>query len=398
MKGFAIRRIAEDTAAARASLVLVLTLVACGTQSSTGSRAVPEAGSGGGGAVAGGVSGTGGSGAGGAGRGNSGGSAGMAAIGGARDNGGVGGSGDSGTTAGMPAAGGGGNASGSSGSGATSGAMGAAGTRGGAGQAGASAGMAAAGTSGAGGLGGAAACPSGATAKSGETTETIMVGGMSRTYVLHIPPSYDGKTAMPVIFDYHALGGTGSQQKMLSGWGTLADQKGIIMVWPDGVGNSWNVGRCCSTAQSQNVDDVAFTKAIISALEQKACVDPKRIYATGCSNGGGMAYRIACDAADMIAAVAPVDFDCVTNASATPSCGMCTPARSISEIQFRGTSDTAVPYGGGSGPRGTVFPGAEENFSEWATINACTGEPMPLAGHSSCQAYDQCAGSAETVL
>src|SRR5262249_18054421 len=149
----------------------------------------------------------------------------------------------------------------------------------------------------------------------------------------------------------------------------LSDKEGFIVVWPDGVGNSWNVGRCCSTAQSENVDDVAFTKAIVASLAEDACIDPKRVYATGCSNGGGMAFKVACDAADVIAAVAPVDFDCVTGESASPSCASCMPARPISEIQFRGTNDTAVPYDGGSGPRGTVFPGAEENFSEWKDIN-----------------------------
>jgi polyhydroxybutyrate depolymerase len=259
------------------------------------------------------------------------------------------------------------------------------------------AGTSAAGAMGSGSAGG-ATCPVTATAKPGETNESIMVGGMNRTYVLHIPPKYDGKTPLPVIFDYHPLGGTGSSQKSLSGWGTLADDKGIIMVWPDGIGNSWNVGRCCSTAQSQKIDDVAFTKAILTALEKQACIDAKRVYATGCSNGGGMAFKIACDAANVIAAVAPVDFDCVTGAAANPSCGSCMPARPISELQFRGTSDTAVPYAGGSGPAGTLFPGAEENFSEWKDINQCTGSAAPLADHAACSTYPTCEGGVQTVL
>jgi polyhydroxybutyrate depolymerase len=229
-------------------------------------------------------------------------------------------------------------------------------------------------------------------------TESIMVGGMARSFVRHIPPGYTGKTPVPVVIDFHPLGGTGASWKGSTKWGSVADQQGFIMIWPDGVGNSWNVGRCCSTAQSQNVDDVAFTKAIVTTLEQEACIDPKRVYATGCSNGGGMAFKVACDAADVIAAVAPVDFDCVTGASANPSCASCMPARPISELQFRGTSDTAVPYGGGSGPRGTMFPGAEENFSEWKEINMCTGSAAPLADHPSCEAYGTCGGDVQTVL
>jgi poly(3-hydroxybutyrate) depolymerase len=74
------------------------------------------------------------------------------------------------------------------------------------------------------------------------------------------------------------------------------------------------------------------------------------------------------------------------------------PARPISEMQFRGTSDTAVPYGGGSGPRGTMFPGAEENFSEWKGINMCTGAAAPLPDHSACEAHGSCGGGVETIL
>src|SRR5207344_1986813 len=104
---------------------------------------------------------------------------------------------------------------------------------------------------------------------------------------------------------------------------------------------------------------------IIKQLQADACIDSKRVYASGCSNGGGMSYKLACDAADIIAAVAPVDFDCITGPMDSPSCGMCNPVRPITEIQFRGTSDTAVPYNGGKTPvvSGLIFPGAPTNFS-----------------------------------
>lgn len=243
-----------------------------------------------------------------------------------------------------------------------------------------------------------AVCPETATAVPGETTESVSVDGTTRTYVQHVPPGYTGTTPVPVVIDFHPLGGTGNSWKNSTGWGGLADTEGFIMIWPDGVGNSWHVGRCCATAESQNVDDVGFTRAIIAALSEQACIDPKRVYATGCSNGGGMAFKVACDAADVIAAVAPVDFDCVTGSTAEPSCGDCSPARPISEFQFRGTNDTAVPYSGGSGPAGTQFPGAEANFAEWAEINACTGSAEPLSEHSGCEAYPSCAEGAETVL
>jgi polyhydroxybutyrate depolymerase len=270
------------------------------------------------------------------------------------------------------------------------------GGRGGGGTAGSAGGGA-----GTGGAAGAAACPATATATAGETTQTIMVGGRSRTFVRHIPPGYTGRTPVPVVIDFHPLGGTGASWKGSTGWGALADREGFIMIWPDGVSNSWNAGRCCRAAFEQNIDDVGFTRAIIAALARDACIDGKRVYASGCSNGGGMAFKVACDAADVIAAVAPVDFDCVTSEAASDrTCGArCAPSRPISEIQFRGTADTAVPYEGGLRSGGTTtFPGAQETFMSFGSINMCTGSPAALPGHTACQAYPMCGGDVDTVL
>jgi polyhydroxybutyrate depolymerase len=231
--------------------------------------------------------------------------------------------------------------------------------------------------------------------------QSITVDGMPRTFVRHIPPGYTGRTPAPVVIDFHPLGSTGSSWKGATGWSALADREGFIVIWPDGVGNSWNVGRCCRTAFEQNVDDVAFTKAIISTLAQEACIDTERVYATGCSNGGGMAFKVACDAADVIAAVAPVDFDCVTSEDANDrSCGAnCAPSRPISEIQFRGTADTVVPYEGGIRSGGmTTFPGAEQTFMSFGSINMCQGGPEALPDHASCRAYPTCGGDVDTIL
>lgn len=233
----------------------------------------------------------------------------------------------------------------------------------------------------------------------GDSTETVTVGSAMRTFVVHVPASYDGATLLPVVIDFHPLGGTGSSWRGSTGWQEVADREGFIMVWPDGVGNSWNVGRCCSTARTQGIDDVAFTRAIISMLTERGCIDARRVYATGCSNGGGMAYRVACEAADVVAAVAPVDFDCVFGPDETSSCGSCNPSRPISAVQFRATNDTAVPYTGGPGPRGeVVFPGAASNFEDWANINQCDGSPSTWANNASCATYPACASGVETTL
>lgn len=244
-------------------------------------------------------------------------------------------------------------------------------------------------------------CPATANAAPGETTQSVMVGGMMRSFIRHVPRNYTGKTPVPVVIDFHPLGGSGSSWKNSAGWGNLADKEGFIVVWPDGIDGSWNAGRCCRSAFDQKIDDVGFTRAIIASLSHDACIDEKRVYATGCSNGGGMAFKLACDAADVIAAVAPVDFDCVTSADASDrSCGStCAKTRPISEIQFRGANDTVVPIAGGIRSGGTTtFPGAQETFMSYGMINMCTGTPAPLPDHPACLAYPMCREGVETAL
>jgi polyhydroxybutyrate depolymerase len=230
-------------------------------------------------------------------------------------------------------------------------------------------------------------CPATVTIKAGDNNQMLTIGTLQRTYLVHAPPGYTGKTAVPVVFDFHGLSGNGAQQKSLSRWDKVGDAEGFIMVYPDGVDKAWNAGLCC--ANDTTIDDVAFVRAIIKALQASACIDPKRIYATGCSNGGGMSYKLACEAADVIAAVAPVDFDCVDGSS----CSMCKPTRPITEVQFRGTSDQLVAYDGSG-----AFMGAKKNFAFWGNLNMCTGSSGPLSSNAACETYPMCSGGTETVL
>lgn len=105
---------------------------------------------------------------------------------------------------------------------------------------------------------------------------------------------------MPVVIDFHPRGSNAMSWKGSTSWADVADARGFIVVWPNGVQNSWNVGERCGPAHDQNVDDVGFTRAMLTELERDLCIDRRRIYATGCSNGGGMAYKLACSAADVI--------------------------------------------------------------------------------------------------
>jgi polyhydroxybutyrate depolymerase len=216
-----------------------------------------------------------------------------------------------------------------------------------------------------------------------------------RTYLMHVPPSYDGVTPMPVVFDWHALLIDASTERGITGNLALSDEEGFIVVYPEGIDNAWNVGICCTS--SRDVDDLGFARAMVERLKQDGCVDSKRIYATGYSMGGGMSFHLACNASDIFAAVAPGAFDLMVEEE-----WPCHPTRPIAEIQFRSTGDFVVRYGGGTHypPNGlgveNNFLGAEGTFAKWAELDGCTG--MPAVAANGCNTYTTCNAGVEVAL
>src|SRR6185436_7149292 len=157
-------------------------------------------------------------------------------------------------------------------------------------------------------------------------------------------------------------------------------------------GPGWDVGPCCVTG----VDDVAFVRAVVSQVSATACIDPKRVYASGFSMGGGMAHYLACHAADVFAAVAPAAFDLLEE-----NVKDCTPPRPITVISFRGTADSRVPYEGGPSSLVTGMPltflGAQATFEAWARIDRCVGAASQ-ADADGCSSYAGCLGGVEVIL
>jgi len=269
---------------------------------------------------------------------------------------------------------------------------------GGAGTAGSAAGTAGsvAGSAGSGSAGGPAlTCPMPAL-KAGNTDKTLMIGGASRSYTLHVPAAYDGSKAVPLVVDFHGLGGNGKSESTSSPYPAQTDADGVIMAFPTGLagpgGNAWNVGPCCV----KNTDDVAFAKALVTEIEKTACIDTKRVYAVGFSMGGGMSHYLACHAADVFAAVAPAAFDLLQE-----NIEDCKPQRPISEITFRSTGDNVVAYSGGASMAVQGMPitflGAKGTFQKWAQINQCTGAASAEDANG-CATYAGCPAGVEVTL
>lgn len=235
---------------------------------------------------------------------------------------------------------------------------------------------------------------SGKTYQAGDHKMSVNVDGKNRTFIMHVPNTYKGDKAVPLVVDYHPIGGSGQGQLSGTTYKKLTDQEGVISLYPDGtgkpggMGNGWNVGPCCS-----NDDDIAFSREMIKQVEEKVCIDTKRVYATGFSMGGGMSNHVACNMADIYAAVAPAAMDLNTTNSAK-----CNPPRPISIIMFRGTADFVCRYeGGDSGFNdGLNFLGAEKNFKFWADKNGCTGSPT--TNSNGCQEYSSCKDGTKVVL
>jgi polyhydroxybutyrate depolymerase len=240
------------------------------------------------------------------------------------------------------------------------------------------------------------ACPA-AGLRPGDTNETIQVGNAVRSYFLHVPASYDGADPVPLIVDFHFLGNSGEQEQQISPFPAVTRDEGVIIAYPDGMvgpaGRAWNIGPCCV---GQDVDDVAFVKALVDQLRSRACIDPKRIYAVGYAMGGGMAHYIGCQAADVFAAVVPVGFDLLAE-----NTDACEPSRPITVVQFRELSDNVVPYRGGTWNVVPDMPvtllGAEATFARWAELDGCTGLPA-ARDDNGCAFYEQCLDGVEVVL
>jgi len=174
--------------------------------------------------------------------------------------------------------------------------------------------------------------------------DTMTHDGHERYYKLHIPPSYDGK-ATPLIIAMH--GGVGSADNLedQSQLNAPADKAGYIVVYPEGrkfTGiRTWNAGVCCGQAARRNVDDVGFISALIDTLRGRVNIDTSRIYATGMSNGGFMAYRLACELSDRIAAIAPV--------AASLTIEPCNPSRPVPVVHYHSKADASILHQGGIG-------------------------------------------------
>jgi polyhydroxybutyrate depolymerase len=220
----------------------------------------------------------------------------------------------------------------------------------------------------------------------GDHTFTVTQNGRSRNYIVHSPQAASA-ASKPVIINMHGGGANARNQQSYSGMDALADREGFLVVYPNGTGRfgdhllTWNAGTCCGSAQKDNIDDVGFVRAVVDDLARRTPIDRNRVYATGLSNGAMMAYRLAAEAPDLVAAIAPV-----AGAMVLPSFK---PKRPMPIMHIHSVDDPRALFAGGLGPAFPLtnsrvqHPAVEDVIARWVEFDGCAKPPRvdpPIQG------------------
>ena len=196
---------------------------------------------------------------------------------------------------------------------------------------------------------------------------TLMSGGLTREYILYVPASYNGNTAVPLVFNLHGYTSNNLEQLFYADFRPIADTANFLIVLPNGTldaqGNRfWN-----TFLGNSNVDDVGYMRDLLNYLQTNYNIDANRVYSTGMSNGGFLSYSLACEMNDRITAIASV-----TGSMIQSKLSACNPQRPVPVMQIHGTADNTVPY---NGLPNATFVSIPSLVNAWVGFNNC--DPTP---------------------
>lgn len=240
-----------------------------------------------------------------------------------------------------------------------------------------------------------------------DKVQTLDHGGMTRSYKLHVPPTYKKESPMPLLIALHGGGGDMNYQSTEKYYHQISksDSTGFIVAFPNGFSRfggklaTWNAGKCCGKGRDNNVDDVGFIKAMIEKISSEYTIDKKKIYVTGMSNGGMMSYRLACELTDVIAGIASV--------AGTDNTITCSPSRPISILHIHAKDDDHVLFNGGAGKgafpdekKAANFTSVPATIEKWVKFNGCNEKPKRVLEKSGvyCDLYSECKSNVHVQL
>lgn len=234
-----------------------------------------------------------------------------------------------------------------------------------------------------------ASCPA------GDHPQELTTSGQVRQYILHVPTAYQPETSMALVLGFHGAGSNAREFERYSDFSFLANIEGFIVAYPQALGKrpTWD------TTPGPNNPDLQFVTDLIDDLQSRCNIDPNRIYASGHSNGGGLANRLACDLSDRIAAIGTV-------AGAYQGSEECLPTEPVAVLGIHGTDDPIIPYNGFQDVReppaayyliGVPIP---QWASSWAKRNGCDREPASttLNDKVSNDRWSNCSEAANVIL
>lgn len=236
-------------------------------------------------------------------------------------------------------------------------------------------------------------------AQVGDNALSITVGELKRSYILHIPPGYDGSKRTPLVVMLHGTGGSGEEIAATSGMSAIADKENFIAAYPQAYGEAdhWNFG--FDVLYKNLPDDIAFIRTLMDHLQSGLLIDSKRIYISGFSEGGFLTYALAAELSDRVAAIAVAEAAIGVKQPDGSILMIKQPAHPLPLIAFHGKADATVSYLGGG--KGGDWLSVNDSIAFWVKRDGCAVSPQQTTSHRGniVEAdYHGCTSGTEVVL
>lgn len=201
--------------------------------------------------------------------------------------------------------------------------------------------------------------------------EALGIGLIQREYLV-LKPSWATSTSnLPLVVVLHGLLVDRFAMLDAADWRGEVEKRGFVAVFPQGFGNSWNVGPCCPPASILQLDDIGFIDSVIDVVEDSGVTDRERVFVTGFSGGGLMTYRYGCERSERLRAIGPVAGVNLTG---------CRPGRPLALIHQHSDPDPVVPFDGSPGigqiVSAELLPAVVQSVRDWSRALGCpAGSP-----------------------